>query len=97
MRTWKAASTGALSITNNPEIPRNDPDMNSAERRDQRHAGQEGERYRQAASSFSVTGRSTVLGAFLGVGFFFFLAAGLGSTVGSTGRSPNCLASSRRL
>ena len=31
MRTWKAASAGALSITKYPEMPRNDPDMNSAE------------------------------------------------------------------
>src|SRR5918998_590459 len=66
------------------------------ERRDERHAGQEGERDGQAASS-PVLGRSTVLGASFPVGFFFFLTAGLGSTVGSTGRSPNCLASSRRL
>ena len=67
------------------------------ERRDQRHPGQESERYRQAASSFRLLGRSTVFGAFLAVGFFFFFTAGLGSIVGSTGRSPNCLASSRRL
>src|SRR5215208_439309 len=30
MRTWNAASAGALSITKNPAIPRKDPDMNSA-------------------------------------------------------------------
>jgi DNA polymerase III epsilon subunit-like protein len=68
-----------------------------AERRDERHPGEEEECDYQAASSFSVTGRSTVLGAFLAVALFFFLTAGLGSTVGSTGRSPNCLASSSRL
>src|SRR5215203_3132119 len=67
------------------------------ERRDQRHPGQKDERDRQAAPSFSVTGRSTVLGAFLVVAFFFFFTVGFGSTVGSTGRSPNCLARSRRL
>src|SRR5215204_4125076 len=31
MSTWNAASAGALSITKYPEIPRNDPDIKSAE------------------------------------------------------------------
>src|SRR5919202_2470834 len=57
------------------------------ERRDQGHRRQEDERDDQAAVSF--------LGASL-AGFFFF-TVGLGSMVGSTGRSPNWRASSRRL